>query len=96
MNDEDYALIMKIKSRVKEKPELIQPVVNALMGGAEDAISEARRMAADMETVASVAISMVGEKRVTKKTKEYFEKLVLSKLEKHIEHTHLNWKWALR
>jgi len=53
-------------------------------------------MAADMETLASVAISMAGEKRVTKKTKEYFEKLALSKLEKYQGGTFSKWDWAYK
>lgn len=94
MNQEDQIFIQMIRTKVKENPSLITPAILAITAGTEEAVKQAREFGCDMETLASVAVMMAGEKRTTKKTKEYFEDLAKTKLEKYKEKTHCNWDWA--
>ena len=75
MTNEELILLSQVRRKVKEKPEFVGHIVSIMTQGLVESVKEYQHMAADMETLASVAISMAGEKRVTKKTKEYFEKL---------------------
>ena len=94
MNQDDQIFIQTIRAKIKENPSLITPAILAITAGAEDAVKQAREFGADMETLACTAIMMAGEKKTTKKTKEYFEELAKSKLEKYKGKTHCNWDWA--
>jgi hypothetical protein len=94
---DDNELINTIRSRVAKNPDLLNPIVAAATSGISDAIKSANELAADMETLASGAIGMLGEKRITPSTKEWYESLVISKLKKHgLGKTFCNWKWAIK
>jgi len=96
MKDEDLRFIGTVRSKVTENPNLLLPVITAAVGGVDSAISMANERAADMETLASGAIGMLGEKRITAKTKQWYERLIISKLKKYESKTFCNWEWAIR
>jgi len=96
MTEEELILLAQIRKKVKEKPDFINVIMATATQGVVDAVDQYREMAADMETLASTAIFMAGQKRVTKKTKEKFEQLALSKLTKYEDKTFFKWDWALK
>lgn len=95
MTEEDMVFLQMVKQRIKDKPELFSTTIIMMVAGLEEKVSEAKELASDMEILAAGAIGMLQEKRVTSKTKEHFEKLLLSKLEKHNFKTFTNWDWAI-
>lgn len=77
-------------------PGFLNRVIQSGIQGIQSLADRERQRAADMETIASVAFGIVSDgKKVTKKTKEYFEKLALAKLEKYDFKTSCNWSWAI-
>jgi len=90
-----YDLNNIVYQSVKENPELLGVVIDAATSGSQAAREEVQQRAADMETVAAAAMGLLaGEKRLTKKTKEWFEDLARSKLDAHIDNSCVNWDWA--
>jgi len=91
------ALIATAREMAKEDPSIISKVIMAMTAGVESRVQEEHEARVDMEVLASVAMHMAADKgRVTKKTKEYFESLAASKLEKYYQSgdTTCNWAWA--
>lgn len=89
-------IISMVYSYSQTKPEFPIRVINAAIQGIQEKANKSHERACDMETLASVAFGIVSDgKKVTKKTKEYFEKLALAKLEKYDFQTNWNWNWAV-
>jgi len=57
MTEDDMRLVVSIKERVAERPELLSAIVIAATSGAESAALAARRAQADWEAVAAHAIA---------------------------------------
>ena len=88
----DEKLIAAVRSRVKQRPHMAAKIIGAVTAGVDSAVAEANERAADMETLASVALAMAESKgRVTSKTREYFEGLAQSKIEKYYPKTYVPW-----
>ena len=96
MKEKDLIFINTLRDKIRHNPSLTHVAILAINSGVEDAVREANEYGRDIETVASAAIAMLGEKRVSKKVKEQFENLALSKLEKHKDRTFCNWEWAIK
>jgi len=96
LNEKDSQFLAGLHYYASSKPDIVPLAIQALTSGFTDALKKEREYASDMETLASVAVGMAGEKRVSKKTREYFERLAISKLEKHDLKTFCRWDWAIR
>ena len=96
ITDDELKLLNNIKLKIQEKPEFLNYILTSMIQWVNSKISEYKEMAADMETVASIAVQMAGEKRVSPKTKQYFENLAMSKLQKYNNKSFSNWEWAFK
>ena len=81
----------------KEDPHVIKEVISNMTRGVEDALTEERKARGDMEVLASVAMQMaMGKGRISAKTRQAFEDLALSKLQKYLpDKSMCNWSWAV-
>lgn len=91
MTEDDMVLLGQIRSRCRKGDGFLKEIIHAGMGGLEDTERYYREMAADMETMASVMVSLVGEKRVSPQLRNKMSDIALSKLEKYNGKTFLNW-----
>jgi hypothetical protein len=95
MTEDDVRLLGVIRARCEKGDGFFKEVIHAGMRGLEDAERYYREMAADMETMASVMVSLVGEKRVSPQLRNKMSDIALSKLEKYNGKTFLNWSHAV-
>jgi len=93
MSEDELRLLMGISAFCKKDPSFLTHVINAGLNGIQQEVHDQRVRASDMECLASMAMQMAGDKRVTKKTKESFERLVELKLQKYADKGSFNWEW---
>ena len=91
--EEKDALLLSVADSVKEDPEFLSEIISACVAGVRSEITVQRNRASDMESIGCAAFGILAsEGKTTKRTKEYFESLVLSKLEKYDFKTSFNWE----
>lgn len=101
MNEEEYLLelgiLHSVTSRIKDRPEFMSDVIKAMTQGQIQAVEEYKQLASDMEVLASTAFMMAVDKgRVSKKTKDWFETIAQSKIEKHYGKSFVPWDQILK
>ena len=78
LNSEDALFLQDLTRRVREKPELVQYITNALTVGVCEAVNRQRTRADDMEVAASMALHTRlfkgNEKFIAQKIRLYSDK----------------------
>lgn len=92
MTHEEYAFLALIKNTLEKKPELLSKVQEAIQAGLLAAIDNARKDQVNWEIVASVALSLTKENRITPQHKKWAEGVFNSKIKELSSRACLSWE----
>ena len=93
MTEQQLLLLAAVQTICKEDSSFLTHVINAGVAGITTAEREIRQQAADMETVASAMMCLIGQKRVSPQLKNQMGNLALSKLQKYFDENKLFINW---
>jgi len=92
MNEEKLTMLRDIRALCKGDPDFFSHVIHAGINGMQEKVAEANQRACDFEVAASAMLGLMAPKRVTARTRDYWNDLISSKIGKWLDKSALNWK----
>ncbi len=93
-HEQEMSFLINVHKVIKQNPNLLDRTINMATKGTQEHILELRSQVADFETIAVGFMSM-SKGKYNEKTAKWAESMVLSKLNKHKEHSCINWSSSI-